>query len=111
METVNTTIALMVSEYAITRKARTTVWKLNIMTVVLMRHRRGGGDIRMMVYVVTADTYNDSYGSCMEILRVTKDETLAEKSRQYAIGKGWDPRIDEVELDKPVRISLGGYVE
>lgn len=65
----------------------------------------------MKMYVVTADTYADDCGSYIELLRVTSDETLADKSYQFALNRGWHPQIDEVELDKPTRKDLGGYIE
>lgn len=65
----------------------------------------------MKIYVVTADTYSDDYGSNIELLRVTRDRALADESYQFALNKGWHPQIDEVELDKSTRKYLGGYIE
>lgn len=64
------------------------------------------------LYIVTADTYTeDSYGTEIELLRVTDNMKEAEESAQYARTKNWYPHISTVTLNKPIRHYLGGLVE
>ena len=65
----------------------------------------------MNLYIVTANTYADSYGAEIELLRVADNEADANESVEYAKSKGWNPTIAIEELNKPTRKYLGGYVE
>lgn len=66
----------------------------------------------MKLYVVTADTYiEDGYGADIELLRVADNEVDANKSVEYANSQGWNVKTEIVELNKPTRRYLGGYVE
>lgn len=65
----------------------------------------------MKIYVVTADTHDDGYGSSIELLRVADNETERDESVKYAKRMGWYPTVEEIELNKPVRRYLGGYIE
>lgn len=65
----------------------------------------------MKLYVVTADTYEDLWGSIIELLRVTDNPEDAQKSSDYARSKGWHPKTEIVEVNKAVRRYLGGCTE
>lgn len=65
----------------------------------------------MKLYVVTADTYEDGYGCNIELLRVADNKDDALISVGYAEKQGWNPKISVVEVNKPIRKYLGGYME
>jgi hypothetical protein len=65
----------------------------------------------MKLYVVTADTYRESWGADIELLRVTDNEDDARDSVKYAKSKKWYPNVETIELNKPTRRYLGGYCE
>ena len=65
----------------------------------------------MKLYVVTADTYNDPYGSEISLLRVTANKSLAEESVKYGESKKWFVNMDEVEEGEELDVYLGGYYE
>lgn len=65
----------------------------------------------MKLYIVTANTYEGSYGAEIELLQVTDNEADALKNKKYAESKGWTVTINAAELNKPTRKYLGGYIE
>lgn len=65
----------------------------------------------MKLYVVTANTYTDSWGADIELLRISDNEEQANESIEYAKSKGWFHRLQIIELNKPTRRYLGGYIE
>lgn len=69
----------------------------------------GGRELKL--YVVTTDTYEDGYGCDIELLRVADNKDDALISVGYAERQGWVPKISIVEINKPTRKYLGGYME
>lgn len=63
------------------------------------------------VYVVTADTYQDSWGSTEELFLVTLDGEQAEEVESALHNKGYLPKVSEVILNEETRVYLGGYIE
>lgn len=65
----------------------------------------------MKVYVVTADTYNDNYGTEISLFGIFTTQRKAEQ-RKYDLAKiGYDVDINETDVDKKCEIYLGGYIE
>lgn len=65
----------------------------------------------MKVYVVTADTYNDNYGTEISLFGIFTTKRKAEQ-RKYDLEKlGYDADINETYVDKKCEIYLGGYIE
>lgn len=65
----------------------------------------------MKVYAITADTYKFGYGSEVELFGVSDNEEGRDKIVKYVKEKGYDPSVDEIEMNVPVQVYLGGYVE
>lgn len=65
----------------------------------------------MKVYVVTADTYNDNYGTEISLFGIFTTKIKA-KQRKLDLSKlGYDVDINETTIDKKCEIFLGGYIE
>lgn len=65
----------------------------------------------MKVYIVTADTYNDSYGTDISLFGIFTTKIKA-KQRKLDLSKlGYDVDINETTIDKKCEIYLGGYIE
>lgn len=64
----------------------------------------------MKVYVLTADTYDDGWGSEIELFGVFSSE---EKAKYYANEMElYNFDIDKINVDEVgVKIYLGGYIE
>ena len=64
----------------------------------------------MKVYVLTADTYDDGWGSEIELFGVFSSE---EKAKDYANKTElYNFDIDQINVDEVgVKIYLGGYIE
>lgn len=65
----------------------------------------------MKLYIVTANTYKGGYGADIELLRIADNEVDALESKKYAESKGWYATINTIDLNKPIRKHLGGYIE
>ena len=65
----------------------------------------------MKLYVVTADTWTEGYGSSINLLLVTDNRDFANQRFEYAVDQGWEPTITEVEFGTDVEKYLGGYIE
>lgn len=63
------------------------------------------------VYVVTADTYADSYGAEITLFGVYRNFNVADKASRFLTEKGYLAQVNKVEMDKATYISLGGYIE
>lgn len=65
----------------------------------------------MKLYVVTADVYEDGYGSEIKLFGVYSDEEKA-KSRKAEIEKEHEnTTLTEIEQNSDCEIYLGGYIE
>ena len=65
----------------------------------------------MKVYVVTADTYNDDYGTDISLFGIFTTQRKA-KQRKLDLSKlGYYVDINETTIDKKCEIYLGGYIE
>ena len=65
----------------------------------------------MKVYIVTADTCNDYYGTDISLFGIFTTKIKA-KQRKLDLSKlGYDVDINETTIDKNCEIFLGGYVE
>ncbi len=64
----------------------------------------------MKVWMVTADTYNEPYGSYIECFGIYTDKGAA-ATRLANLPKAYECDINEVEIDTDIRIDLGGYAE
>lgn len=65
----------------------------------------------MKVYVVTADTYNDDYGTDISLFGIFTTQRKAEQRKLDLSKLGYDVDINETTVDKNCEIYLGGYVE
>ena len=64
----------------------------------------------MKVYVLTADTYDDGWGSEIELFGVFSTEEKAKKQADEMGLYNYD--IDQINIDEiGKRIYLGGYIE
>lgn len=67
----------------------------------------------MPLYIVTADTYNEDYGSVIELLCLSNDKNFAKEVMENAEKAGWNSSIIEIHeenLNKQIHIVLGGYI-
>ena len=64
-----------------------------------------------IIYVVTADTYQDSYGAEISLFLVTDQKQKADEKLVELNVKGYYPKIHTVNLDEDTDIYLGGYIE
>ena len=64
-----------------------------------------------IIYVVTADTYQDSYGAEISLFLVTDQKQKADEKLVELNVKGYYPKIRTVNLDEDTDIYLGGYIE
>lgn len=65
----------------------------------------------MKVYVVTADTYQGSWGTDVNLFLVTESKEDAETECVRLREQGYFPEITEVTLNEATRKYLGGYIE
>lgn len=66
----------------------------------------------MKVYVVSANTWLDGYGSQISLFGIFRDKNKAEsRKKKLKEGHGYEAQIDEVWMDRNSEIYLGGYVE
>lgn len=71
----------------------------------------GKGRKRAKAYVLSADTYQEPYGSSISILFVSLDRGKAEAYRDSPENEYPSAEIHEIELDEAVDEYLGGYCE
>ena len=64
-----------------------------------------------IIYIVTADTYQDSYGAEISLFLVTDQKQKADEKLVELNAKGYYPKIRTVNLDEDTDIYLGGYIE
>lgn len=65
----------------------------------------------MKVYVVTADTYNDNYGTEIRLFGIFTTQIKAEQRKDDLEKLGYYVHINETYVDKKCEIYLGGYIE
>lgn len=65
----------------------------------------------MKVYVVTADTYNDDYGTDISLFGIFTTQRKAEQRKSDLAKLGYGVNINETTIDKKCEIYLGGYIE
>lgn len=65
----------------------------------------------MKVFIVTADTHNDYYGSKISLFGVFTTKQKAEQRKADLSKLGYHADVNETQLDKICEIYLGGYVE
>lgn len=65
----------------------------------------------MKVYVVTADTYDDSYGTEISLFGIFTTQRKAEQRKCDLEKLGYYVHINETDVDKKCEIYLGGYIE
>lgn len=65
----------------------------------------------MKVYVVTADTYNDDYGTDISLFGIFTTQSKAEQRKLDLSKLGYDVDINETTINKNCEIYLGGYIE
>ena len=61
--------------------------------------------------VVYADTYDDSWGSTIEIFGIVDNEEDVKKICESVEKDGYYPQVEEVALNEYCRRYLGGYYE
>lgn len=62
------------------------------------------------IYIVIADTYMQPYGSEVEVVGAYSTKKKAE-ARLKELKDKYFAQIEEVEIDKPCRLYVGGYIE
>ena len=65
----------------------------------------------MKVFILTADTHNDYYGSEISLFGVFTTKQKAEQRKADLSKLGYHADVNETQLDKICEIYLGGYVE
>ena len=65
----------------------------------------------MKVFIVTADTHNDYYGSEISLFGVFTTKQKAEQRKADLSKLGYHADVIETQLDKICKIYLGGYIE
>lgn len=64
-----------------------------------------------ILYVVYADTYEDSWGATIEIFGVADNENDLKKICGTVKKNGYSANVEEVTLNKYCNRYLGGYFE
>jgi hypothetical protein len=67
--------------------------------------------MKQNIYILSADTYDEPYGSCINILFVSLDKSKVEAYKNSPENKYPYAEIHEIELDKATKEYLGGYCE
>ena len=61
--------------------------------------------------IIYADTYDDSWGSTIEVFGVADNEEDVNKICNLVQKEGYYPQIEEVDLNEYCNRYLGGYYE
>lgn len=64
-----------------------------------------------MLFVVTADEYNDEYGASIYLYGVFDDYEKADRLKSDLEKKGYSAKIDTVTKNTVCEEYLGGYIE
>ena len=64
-----------------------------------------------ILYVVYADTYEDSWGATIEIFGVADNENDLKKICETVKKNGYSAKVEEITLNKYCNRCLGGYYE
>lgn len=64
-----------------------------------------------MLSIIYADTYDDNWGSTIEVFGVADNEEDINKICNLVQKEGYCPQVEEVTLNEYCRIYLGGYYE
>lgn len=64
-----------------------------------------------ILYVVYADTHDDSWGAMIEIFGVADNENDLNKMCETVKKNGYSAEVEEVALNKYCNRCLGGYFE
>lgn len=64
-----------------------------------------------ILYLITADTYDGGYGSYVDLFGIADSKEELDKIAKFVESKGYEPIVNEVELNKNMQKFLGGYAE
>lgn len=64
-----------------------------------------------ILYLITADTYDGGYGSYVDLFGIADSKEESDKIAKFVESKGYEPIVNEVELNKNMQKFLGGYAE